>query len=669
MSIATIRKGATALVDGEECVLVRFFREDAGGGVWQLENIRTGRPKELTQVEMWEKYVNGSFKFTFEPGTPKIGKVLSPDLAEQNFNWLPEHIKSEAKSRLSYIKAAEALFDRRYSKADVKAVLKENWLKVKWPVKAAPGISTLFRWRSAYERGGRDIRSLVSHYNRKGDRTDRVEKEVRELVSQAIDKIYMSQQRGTYRETLEYAEILIKRANSTRLADEHLSYPSYHFIKREIASIPAFDRHVARYGKESADNKFRFVHKKKYSDYLLERVEIDHTKLDVFVIDEETLLPLGRPTLTIAIEDRSRAVPGYDLSFEPASYLTVARCLKMAILPKAGRATATANGWPMHGIMRTLVVDNALEFHGFSLEGVALELGIEIEYGATKTPWHKGKVERLIGTINRSIAHITPGTTFANILEKEDYDPLKHAVVTLGSLRAMLDKWICDVYHQTIHRGIGDTPANVWEFESRSVDLMLPENPDQFVAALGQLAERRLTHKGIEINNLFYNSPEAVEILRGYGHTKDKHRVTFMADDLGEINLLNPATGKFVTLRCTDYEYAKGVTLWQHKVIRRYAIEYMNGRVDKEALITAKDEIRQIIEDSLGTKKKKSRAKEGRYLNRTSQLNDEVGDKAQMQVVPKTQEIQVQVSKQSRGSAGYEPVVIDRQQAINALGV
>jgi hypothetical protein len=31
---------------------------------------------------------------------------------------------------------------------------------------------------------------------------------------------------------------------------------------------------------------------------VLERVEIDHTKLDLFVVDQKTNLPIGRPWLT-----------------------------------------------------------------------------------------------------------------------------------------------------------------------------------------------------------------------------------------------------------------------------------------------------------------------------------------------------------------------------------
>lgn len=42
----------------------------------------------------------------------------------------------------------------------------------------------------------------------------------------------------------------------------------------------------------------------------LELVQIDHTKVDVFVVYEDTRLPLGRPWLTLALDLFSRMVTG-----------------------------------------------------------------------------------------------------------------------------------------------------------------------------------------------------------------------------------------------------------------------------------------------------------------------------------------------------------------------
>ena len=53
----------------------------------------------------------------------------------------------------------------------------------------------------------------------------------------------------------------------------------------------------------------------------LEVVQMDHTKADVFVVDEETRQPLGRPWLTLAMDVCSRMVTGFYLTMDAPSRL------------------------------------------------------------------------------------------------------------------------------------------------------------------------------------------------------------------------------------------------------------------------------------------------------------------------------------------------------------
>ena len=45
----------------------------------------------------------------------------------------------------------------------------------------------------------------------------------------------------------------------------------------------------------------------------LEIVQIDHTKADIFVVDEKSRKPIGRPWLTLAMDVFSRMVTGFYL--------------------------------------------------------------------------------------------------------------------------------------------------------------------------------------------------------------------------------------------------------------------------------------------------------------------------------------------------------------------
>ena len=66
----------------------------------------------------------------------------------------------------------------------------------------------------------------------------------------------------------------------------------------------------------------------------LDIVQIDHTKVDVTVVDPVTRLPIGRPTLTLAIDVSTRMAMGFYLSLEAPSLTAVALCLTHAVIDK-----------------------------------------------------------------------------------------------------------------------------------------------------------------------------------------------------------------------------------------------------------------------------------------------------------------------------------------------
>ena len=119
--------------------------------------------------------------------------------------------------------------------------------------------------------------------------------------------------------------------------------------------------------------------------------------------------------------------------------------------------------------------------------------------------------------MNHDLMHGNPGTTFSNILERDDYDPGRHAVVLLSTFREMLHKWIIDVYLQTPHRGIKDTPAHRWHTEMNDLPPPLPMSAGELDIVLGMTAQRVVFHYGIELEGLKYNGPELGELRRRMG--------------------------------------------------------------------------------------------------------------------------------------------------------
>src|SRR6202022_3704589 len=54
----------------------------------------------------------------------------------------------------------------------------------------------------------------------------------------------------------------------------------------------------------------------------LQRVVMDHTPSDLIIVDDNSMLPLGRPTITTALDEYTRCPMGFYAGFEPPSCLS-----------------------------------------------------------------------------------------------------------------------------------------------------------------------------------------------------------------------------------------------------------------------------------------------------------------------------------------------------------
>jgi transposase InsO family protein len=201
----------------------------------------------------------------------------------------------------------------------------------------------------------------------------------------------------------------------------------------------------------------------------LELVQIDHTVVDVVVVDELERRPIGRPWLTVVVDVATRVIMGYHLSLEPPSSTSVALALSHAVLRKDAylQSLGVHETWPIYGVPTTIHLDNAKEFHSQALARGSREHGIELTYRPPGLPHYGGHIERLIGTLMGEI-HLLPGTTFSSVADLGEYDSAKKSVMTLKELEQWLTLQICGVYHNSRHSAPGQGSANGLEDGSRS---------------------------------------------------------------------------------------------------------------------------------------------------------------------------------------------------------
>jgi putative transposase len=601
MGLCALEKGTRVRLNGVEYTLLRKVTDS----LWQLEDTKTRRVIELDHDQILHHLAQGTLTF---PGS-KIAEIRRPAPV------IDAPAFEHAKVRRAYV---QAVLKEANTRMAIQDAVTNLWKRLKLPSKP-PSYSTIQRWKSLYLQGRQDISVLCDNTAAKGNRTERYPVEVLEICRKSIERTYLVRERRTIQRTLEDATHRVDQENQLRPAELFLKLPTRRLIKRLIQEIPAYDVYSARFGHDAARTKFRSVMGHTVSEGPLDRAEIDHTILDLLVLDEQTCLPLGRPYITLCIDHYSRCILGVFVAFTPPSYMSVAECLKDCFRPKVWLRTACPeikNDWPAYGVMSTLVLDNGLEFHSDSLQQACYSLGIEMNYAPRRQGWFKGTIERFIGTMNRAVAHGTPGTSFANIMDKGDYDPAKHAVITLSRLKTILRKWIADVYHQQCHRSIQSTPVDKWTSSIRPEDIRLPDESTNFDLVMGRVGEKVLTHRGIEHEGLFYNSEELTELRLREG---PKLRVEIRANDsdIGAIYVLHPSTSASYSVPALRQDYAQGLSLWQHKVIKRWQARDPNLGTGPDGWLQAKEDISQLIEQDFQLKRRKTRKRVARYKEDT----------------------------------------------------
>jgi putative transposase len=164
----------------------------------------------------------------------------------------------------------------------------------------------------------------------------------------------------------------------------------------------------------------------------LDVVQIDHTPMDVFVVDAENRLGMTRPWLTLAIDVHTRMVVGLHLSLDAPSVSSVGLCLLSAVFDKSAMLEALGIdvAWPTMGLPRTIHVDNGAEFHSEAFVRGCEEHGVHVDWRPPGAPRYGGHIERLIGT-QMGAVHALTGSTGSSVANRQSRDAQSRAIMTM----------------------------------------------------------------------------------------------------------------------------------------------------------------------------------------------------------------------------------------------
>jgi putative transposase len=496
-----------------------------------------------------------------------------------------------------------------------------------------PHWRTLIRWYKDYIASGKDERSLVPAWNRRGnyerkcsgvrlkefkERDKEKAEVVAKLVAKAVQIKYLRHPPPTVVSVRKWLEALILRYNRHRCEEDQLPVPHVNSFHHYISTLDQYEVDAARHGKSYADAKWRDHKQGPRPTRVLERTQFDHTRIDMFVVDTETRLPLGRPWFTSIIDVYSKAILGIYIGFIRPSYESAMYCLLHAIRPKTYVKNVypeIQNTWDAYGIPEQITVDNAKEFYSDSFKDACFQLGIDIHYAPRQAAWYKGTMERFYGTVNTELLHEMPGTTFSNIFQKGDYDPKKHALISLDALIKMTHAYIIDIYHQKVHRGVSDIPARRWRESIKEWPPNLPARKEDLEVLLGHVEERSVDGAGIEFHYLYYKSEE-LGLIRRQLKPGEKAIIKVNLNDISFIYVYDKRNDKYLPVPAVDQEYTKGLTLWQHIVVSNYRRKFPYLLEDRDGLSRAKLLLQQIVEREMQSNKLLSGSeKMARYMN------------------------------------------------------
>lgn len=550
----------------------------------------------------------------FQLDVPATNQVTRIELSA-DFTQMPTELREEAKRRYKYVERVLASNLPKKNESELTPIIRQVSSEIQDP--QPPSWLTLYRWLKDYEASGRNIRSLVPKHLAKGNRQPRLHPEVQKIIEKAINQVYLKPNQAEGTDVYDRVIIEINQSNRLReaLSQEKLALPNIITIYRAIETLDPNSKAISRYGKRIASQMYDPVLIGPRPTRPLERVEIDHTKLPLFVVDTESRMPIGTPWLTSVVDKYSGVNLDYYASFSTPSYLSVMQCLLHAIGAKNylhSQYPSVENSWDTYGLPEVIVVDNGKEFHSTHFEDACLQLGIVIQYCPPKMPWYKSAIERYFGALNSQLLSDKPGKSFSNLMKQYDYDPLKNAVVSFKALQEIIHLFIVDIYNQSSHPEFKSPRSSVWSKAISEFPAALPPSSQELKVLIGNIIERKITRRGVEFEGLIYNSYELARLRYSQGKS-EKTTVKYDPTDLSRIYVFDQTNRHFLEVPALSQEYTLGLTLWQHQVVKQLA-RCEAEKVDIVALALAKEKIQRIVErEWVSSKKGKTRTAMARW--------------------------------------------------------
>jgi len=580
-----IKTGPIVMIDGVQCMIVH---ED-GPTACTLQKLGSNRQFRITRDEFQAGLLSGRIRLNVMRPRPRdpneidecVRKAADPrhlgtGIWRQYFVQEQNKFDSTEVTKEERREARKTAFERARQDENVP----EKFLRRP----TFPSEASIYRWMKAYDPTYGAI-SLIPNWSKSGRRGRQLHEIYERIIADGINdyfRIANRRRNGTLADIVDRA----LTAHHTYSALEGIEPPSRSTIYRRIRELGGEAIMALETGKNIAHRKFKPVLGSFKVSRPLERVEIDTTKLDRLNVNLTGSTILSRAYLTTALDVATRMVVGFIVTLTHPSSADIRRLIRISILPKDPerlKSMGVKTSWPAMGVWKSAPCDNGNEYVGGQTKKAFAIVGTIVVINPPRTPQHKPYIEIVQKTLTNLGIHEAAGSTMNNPGARGERRPDRDPLSTIDLLEAEITKIICDVYHVRDHRGLGCSPLAKWEELAEIYGVEPPPMDEEFIRLITEESRQRtVSHEGIELNGIKYNSNQLANVHRAAGQ-RIKLTVHFDPFDLSEIRVETPGTGARFAVPCIDPVYA-GLDLKTHQMLKKYS-RSKSREVDRIAYI------------------------------------------------------------------------------------
>ena len=385
---------------------------------------------------------------------------------------------------------------------------------------------------------GFDDMVLPDRAHLRGNRSNHgVSQRVYELITVALDKVYLDTRKRTPAAVLQKHKDLIAEENDLRELNglRALSAVSHKTITRHIKNMSKTALDIARNGERWAANNRSSGSTDSRSLMIGQEIEIDECKLSLMVVAKRhgfwqklTLEQKGaceeidevlttRLWLVLMLDVATRMPLGWALTNTPSHEVTL-EVMRMATRDKTREARQYGcDCEPMSAIgVASMKGDNGTGLRNSFVKSSALGIQTQTVDARAYHGVDKPYVERMFGTIESVLLQMLDGYTGRRAGILPGYDPIKSGVIDVNEIYGIITRYLIDEYPYERHYGttmMGARPANMAKEISEEYGVILPPADHDRRIHFGWKSEVLITDEGVKAFNLPFNS-SAIQELR-----------------------------------------------------------------------------------------------------------------------------------------------------------